>query len=75
MYGSTYGVLPGAQGIVPGVGVGGIVPGVGTSGVYGGGIVGAPIGASGVYGGAPVATTNQFYTQAYDQNLFNLLSC
>jgi hypothetical protein len=74
MYGSTYGVIPG-QTVLPTTGfTSGIVPGVATSGVIGaGGIGAAPIGG-GIYG-APVGTTNQFYTQAYDQGLFSCNSC
>jgi hypothetical protein len=73
MYGSTYGVIPG-QTVLPTAGfTGGVVPGVVNSGVIGGGIGGVPVG-SGVYG-ASVGTTNQFYTQAYDQGLFSCNSC
>lgn len=61
MLASNFGVN---QGIVPGA----VVPGVG--------VVGAPgLQASGVYGGAPVATTNQFYTQGYNQGLFGCNNC
>lgn len=75
MYGSAYGVIPG-QTVLPTTGyTGGVVPGVATNGVIGGGVIGgAPIG-SGIYGAPAVGTTNQFYTQAYDQGLFSCNSC
>ena len=54
---------------------GGVVPGaVGYNGLQGN-VIGAPLGASGVYGGVPIGTTNQFYTQGYNQGLFGCNSC
>lgn len=66
------GVLPTIGGVLPGT----IAPGIASSGIYPGvGTIGAPVvGASGVYG-APIATTNQFYTQGYNEGLFGCNSC